>query len=242
MLLGDTERSRAIYELAISQPRLDMPELLWKAYIDFEIAAGETEKARNLYERLLERTLHVKVWISYAQFELTYSGEENSAELARRIFDRANQSLRNANQKEERVLLLEACKEFETEHGDETTLEKVKEKMPRRVKKRQRVQAQDGVSSELAFVSLNPESLTKRMNCFLQSEEGWEEFFDYIFPEDEATKPNLKLLASAKAWKQKMQEMQEGKEGDENEKPTGSFKINFYDLIFLNKIFTFNFF
>lgn len=47
------------------------------------------------------------------------------------------------------------------------------------------------------------------MLCFiisLQTDEGWEEFFDYIFPEDEATKPNLKLLASAKAWKKKQEE------------------------------------
>lgn len=38
-----------------------MPELLWKSYIDFEIAQDETENARQLFERLLERTLHVKV-------------------------------------------------------------------------------------------------------------------------------------------------------------------------------------
>ncbi|XP_015433408.1 PREDICTED: protein crooked neck [Dufourea novaeangliae] len=69
-LLGDVERARAIYELAISQPRLDMPELLWKSYIDFEIAQDETENARQLFERLIERTLHVKVWIAYAKFEL----------------------------------------------------------------------------------------------------------------------------------------------------------------------------
>ena len=36
-LLGDSERARALYELAVNQPRLDMPEILWKAYIDFEI-------------------------------------------------------------------------------------------------------------------------------------------------------------------------------------------------------------
>lgn len=72
MLLGDVDRSRAIYELAVSQPRLDMPELLWKAYVDFEIASGEMEKVRNLYERLLERTLHVKVniltWKCYGDY------------------------------------------------------------------------------------------------------------------------------------------------------------------------------
>lgn len=35
--LGEVERSRAIFELAISQSVLDRPELLWKQYIDFEI-------------------------------------------------------------------------------------------------------------------------------------------------------------------------------------------------------------
>jgi len=38
VLLAEAGRARALYELAISQPVLDMPESLWKAYIDFEIA------------------------------------------------------------------------------------------------------------------------------------------------------------------------------------------------------------
>lgn len=59
--MGDADRSRAIYELAINQPRLDMPEVLWKAYIDFEIEQEEYDNTRNLYRRLLERTKHVKV-------------------------------------------------------------------------------------------------------------------------------------------------------------------------------------
>lgn len=42
-----------------------MPELLWKSYIDFEISQDETENARQLFERLLERTLHVKVSLIY---------------------------------------------------------------------------------------------------------------------------------------------------------------------------------
>lgn len=143
--LGESERARAVYELAIAQPVLDMPEVLWKvgrpgvlllrgvvqlcklpfvswrshsrcstcrkccgawwacavagfrsavagaglvrihaicctapaprqlkashmlarpnlqAYIDFEIGEGNREGARELYERLLQRTRHVKV-------------------------------------------------------------------------------------------------------------------------------------------------------------------------------------
>ena len=68
--LDDLERTRAIFELAIQQEQLDMPELLWKAYIDFEEEEGEYERTRQLYERLLDKTDHVKVWISYAHFEI----------------------------------------------------------------------------------------------------------------------------------------------------------------------------
>jgi hypothetical protein len=32
-LLGELDRCRAIFELAVNQPVLDMPEVLWKAYI-----------------------------------------------------------------------------------------------------------------------------------------------------------------------------------------------------------------
>lgn len=49
--------------------------------------------------------------------------------------------------------------------------------MPRRVKRRQKIISEAGI------------------------EEGWEEVFDYIFPEDEMVKPNLKLLAAAKQWR-----------------------------------------
>ena len=45
------ERSRAIYELAVNQPSLDMPELLWKSYIDFEVESLEADLARTLMAR-----------------------------------------------------------------------------------------------------------------------------------------------------------------------------------------------
>lgn len=62
-ILGDIERARSIYALAIEQPRLDMPELLWKAFIDFEIEQQEYDRARRLYSKLLQKTQHVKVKI-----------------------------------------------------------------------------------------------------------------------------------------------------------------------------------
>jgi crooked neck len=37
MSLDETDRVRALFELAIDQSLLDMPEIVWKGYIDFEI-------------------------------------------------------------------------------------------------------------------------------------------------------------------------------------------------------------
>jgi len=175
-LLGDVERARALYELAIGQPRLDMPEILWKAYIDFEVEQDETDRARDLYKRLLTRTQHVKVWLSFAQFELQLEHEDR-IEQARHVYESANKKLRQSGEKEERLMLLEAWRQFEKELDDGVSMKNVDSLMPRRVKKRRKIQSEDG------------------------SDQGWEEYFEYIFPEDEADKPNLKLLAMAKMWK-----------------------------------------
>merc|ERR1719464_2685235 len=193
-LLGDTERSRAVYELAINQPRLDMPEILWKAYIDFETEQEETDKARELYRRLLERTSHVKVWLSLAQFERQVEHEDR-IQQARHVYEQANKELRRSQEKEERLMLLEAWRDFEREDGDEKSQAEVHQLLPRRVKKRRKVQGEDG------------------------SDQGWEEYFDYIFPEDEAAKPNLKLLAMAKMWK-KNKDVGGDAEEEENDEET----------------------
>ena len=61
------------------QASLDQPEALWKAYIDFEISQEEHERSRALYRALLERTKHVKVWVSFAQSEGAVGGIEVAA-------------------------------------------------------------------------------------------------------------------------------------------------------------------
>lgn len=103
-VLDEVERARAIFELAVSQENLNMPELLWKAYIDFEIGEEEYEKTRDLYYRLLERTEHVKVYISFAQFELSIPYEDGNTEgvtRARTIFDKAYDKMKQKELKEE---------------------------------------------------------------------------------------------------------------------------------------------
>lgn len=157
-----------------------MPEMLWKNYIDFEIEESEGDKARALYERLLEKTGHVKVWISFAQFEGTEVGK--GVDAARSTFYRAHERLKEAGLKEERVLLLDAWRVFEKTKGDAQSLAKVDSMLPRRVKRKRMRTDEDG------------------------AELGWEEYFDYHFPNDEdANAGNLKILEMAAKWKQAQQ-------------------------------------
>ncbi|KAI5463021.1 hypothetical protein BGZ63DRAFT_380305 [Mariannaea sp. PMI_226] len=191
--LDDLERTRAIFELAVQQQQLDMPELLWKAYIDFEEEEGEYERTRDLYERLLEKTDHVKVWISYAHFEINIpeDGEEENEEeeeaeqpvseeakaRARKVFGRAHKSMRDKDLKEERVSLLNAWLSFERTHGSEADIEAVQKQMPRKTKRRRRLE-----------------------------DDTWEEYVDYIFPADDQQAANLSnVMALAQKWKQQQQ-------------------------------------
>lgn len=138
--------------------------------------------------------------MSYIQFEITNSSENDSKELVRKVFERANNSLKNVGDKEERVKLLQAWKLFEKDHGDEETLERVTKIMPRRVKKRVHYVSDDGVSYFLFTSFLN--FIDYRINFLLkfQKDEGWEEKLDFVFPEDETAKQNMKILAQSKSW------------------------------------------
>lgn len=186
--LEDLERARAIYELAIQQEQLDMPELVWKAYIDFEEEEGEFEKTRKLYERLLQKTQHVKVWISYAHFEINVpdaadqiSTETEDAPVsdaakarARKVFERAHKMYKDQQLTDERVSLLNAWKSFEDTHGSSENIESVAKMLPRKVKKRRKLE--DG---------------------------SFEEYMDYVFPADDQSSAKMsKLMMAAQQWKQ----------------------------------------
>jgi crooked neck len=188
--LEDYERVRAIYELAVVQPNLDMPELLWKAYIDFEEEEAEYERTRALYERLLEKTDHVKVWTSYAHFEINVP--DNDVEVAddeevpisdaakaraRAVFQRAHKLYKSRDLTFERVALLNAWKSFEDAHGSDEDKEAIAKQMPRKVKKRRRL-----------------------------DDDSFEEYMDYVFPADDAGAAKMsKLMAQAQAWKRQQE-------------------------------------
>ncbi|CAA0838209.1 crooked neck protein- putative / cell cycle protein- putative [Striga hermonthica] len=192
--LGETERARAIFEFAINQPLLDMPELLWKAYIDFEISKSELERARALYERLLNRTKNLKVWISYAKFEASaikeglheseltesdFEQKKKRLERARALFERALNYFRDSapELKEERTILLEEWLNVENSFGELGDVDLVRSKLPRKLKKRRHIENEHGRG-------------------------GFTEYVDYLFPEETQT-TNVKILEAAYAWKKK---------------------------------------
>ncbi|EGO00310.1 hypothetical protein SERLA73DRAFT_160233 [Serpula lacrymans var. lacrymans S7.3] len=193
--LEDFARAEAIFELGVSQPSLSMPEILWKAYIDFEVdEQGDREKTRLLYERLVSLSGHHKVWISYAEFEgasiplpramRDEEGEdeegetrmvEGDANMARQVFEKGYKDLKSKELKAERVALLEAWKAFEQQNGSDADVAKVQAMMPI-VGRKQHVDKETG-----------------------QVVEDWE----LVFADDEreANPTSFKFLQMAHAWK-----------------------------------------
>ena len=110
---------------------------------------------------------------------------------------------------------LEHWRDFEHEQNpqDEEAMKKVAGLMPKRVKKRRKIQQDEVIISRVFLFSLYEYFDFTRVFFFQDApgEEngagGWEEFFDYIFPEDEGAKPNLKLLAMAKMWKKQKEDV-----------------------------------
>ena len=188
--LEEYERVRFIYKLAVDND-LDYAENVWKSYIDFEINLQEFNRARILFRSLLEKTNHVKVWVGFAKFELENA---ESYENARNIFDEAYRYFKTEEPdlKEERLMILEAWIDLEKQNGTQNSYEKVKNKMPKRVKKRRKI--------KVIYNDQQEDDQNK------EDEGGWEEYYDYIFPDDESQKRNLKIVEMAHKWKMQNKE------------------------------------
>ncbi|CAM9970767.1 unnamed protein product, partial [Phaeothamnion confervicola] len=167
---GENERARSLFELSISQP-LENPDRAWKAYIDFETGLEETQRARDLYERLLDLSevhteeapdfqrfrsifqtlrlllhdcnLEFIVWVSYARFEASAKGAGGIA-AARVVLKRAYDGMRQHGLKEPRVALLEEWRTLEREAGRAGKVGDVEKMMPRRFKKKRMVSEAGG--------------------------------------------------------------------------------------------------
>lgn len=176
MRVGEVERARAVFELALQQEEFNAEahEGLWNAYIAAEREQGDVDCVRALYERLIKKSSHVRVWVAYGSFEAGIGDTEKHSDVAamRAIFERGYSNLKQQGLKNERVMLLNSWRECElVVPGGDVGIVEVK--LPQKVKVRRA--AEDG--------------------------SGVQEMYDYLFPDEQSAKPGLKLLEKAMMWK-----------------------------------------
>ena len=110
---------------------------------------------------------------------LDNGNRENRVKACRSRFEKINKLCKEEEKTADRVICLESWLEFEKENGDSENVEAVKAKLPKTVKKRRRITAEDGSIQ-------------------------WEEYYDHVFPEDGDSNSNVKLLEMAHAWKNRI--------------------------------------
>ena len=211
--VGEEERCRAVYNVALSvgggsaeddeeeedySPGLDRPEVVWKSYIDYEITLGQVQKVRGLYGRLLQETSHVKVWLSFVRFEedvrtgeietTDQSGHNNTntqsgvPTVVRSLFEKGYAAIKEEGDGECRALMLTEWLQYERNFGMHASAEEIhalEGRQPKTIKRKRKVEEE-------------------------ADNQEFEEYYDYIFPEDEKKDTaNLKILQIAQKWKAK---------------------------------------
>lgn len=122
-------------------------------------------RVRALFRRLLSKTKHVKVWLSFAEAEREAAEAATATDAAdvaadhtpagvaasAAVLSEAAALFRSTGQKEERVLVLEAWRDALAAGGaSEDELDKVEAMMPKRLKKRRQVYGEDGEAAGCA--------------------------------------------------------------------------------------------
>lgn len=93
------------------------------------------------------------------------------------MYRRVDKQLKELKQTDERRNLHESWLNFEITHGDETSQSEIIKNTPKRVKNTRQIPSNEGGTME------------------------WEEFWEYVFPDEVTKAPNQKLLEMAKKWK-----------------------------------------
>ncbi|EKX37719.1 hypothetical protein GUITHDRAFT_160098 [Guillardia theta CCMP2712] len=169
--LGNIDRVRMIYEKQLECFPANCRA--WTAFGELEQSLGELDRARAIFELGISQSLldmPEVLWKAYIDFEVS----EGETQRARALYSRLLE--RTSHVKEERVLLLDSWLAMEEGLGEAGDPESVRAKQPKQIKKKRPIQNEEGQTT------------------------GWEEYFDYIFP-DEQKPQALKILEMAHKWK-----------------------------------------
>ncbi|KAG2243804.1 hypothetical protein Bca52824_094344 [Brassica carinata] len=181
--LAETERARAIFELAISQPALDMPNCY-----------GRTRRRRG----------------RGAPEEIDATERKKECIRQPEIFERANSYYKDSapELKEERATLLEDWLNMETNFGNLGISEEAEEKKTDH-KRRWLYGVRFAYIYHFSiFISLDFDNRRLKCEHFVGIFGRYEEYIDYLYPEESQT-TNLKILEAAYKWKQKLASSEE---------------------------------
>ncbi|ODV84967.1 hypothetical protein CANARDRAFT_8101 [[Candida] arabinofermentans NRRL YB-2248] len=202
--LGDEPRCEAIYELGVRETLVSEPERikLMKAYINHQLAELNFEKARTLYDQLIELSNDdLKYWISRClleiriptdeqlrnhqrkveelgddELELKFEISEEAKDRARDEFNDSIKQFKLLDLPENRIVMLEALKRFETKYGTESSVADVEKRLPKLVKKF-RANEEDSAEEEyIEYIFLDDE---------LEKDEEIKNFKDSFFADGE---------------------------------------------------------
>lgn len=231
--LFDTDRARALFELGVSQGEteagLDMPEIVWKSYIDFEFEEREWERVDSLYERLLEKSGHVKVWISYALSKVNQASAmeededdpEDDEDEDSKPAELTQEDLQQRT--ERRSMLVSSARTIFQRAYDSLKARSLKDERVLLLESWKFFEAQHGSTSTQEEVESKMPKVVKKRREVGDGSGAMEEYYDMIFPDDEEKgKGAFKLLQMAHAWRaaqaaKQQQPVQEEKEAEEQD-------------------------
>ncbi|EZG65629.1 putative crooked neck-like pre-mRNA-splicing factor [Gregarina niphandrodes] len=173
LLVKDYQRANRIFEIALTHKGIQNREELWKHYISVESNLGNIQKARNLYERLFVESEHWKVLQALVEFEWkTAHDTERARQACRRAINLCKENSLDA----ERAAMINTWLNLEKALGSPATVKMVEEQIPRKVKKRRSVVAEDGLKYT-------------------------EEYTAYIFQDEPASSSSLAIFKAAQKWR-----------------------------------------
>lgn len=158
--LGDRDRTVGIYEISLDLDATyltyDAKLLLMQRYIDYMTLEEEFDKSRDLYERYLRLgEFSPDIWIKYALHtsenptgyqlqqlrestdfegeeddEIEFTAQETNRQMSREIFERALDHFKRLGDNENRIVILEAFKNYENAFGNEESQERIQRRQP----------------------------------------------------------------------------------------------------------------
>ncbi|KAL9653545.1 hypothetical protein ABK040_000527 [Willaertia magna] len=227
--LNETERAISIFELAINQPYLDQPEVIWRSYIDLEIKLKHFDKVRKLFLRLLEKTKHLKVWLSYISFErnlLTemannFTNNEEDEEKKKKNINEQIDKIRSLFEDATNYFKIGKFNNQNEDLENLNEMELVNRREQRAKLLIEWISFEESLQNEIHFLKLKnilnlnnkemieqlkskkPTKIRKKRRITNQdgTPGGWEEYIDYIFKdeEDEKNKKGANLKILEKA-------------------------------------------